>query len=567
MKRLGLLLSLVVIVSVFAGCAAPASQVVEKEVTKVVEQKVIETVVVAGTPQIIEKVITATPVPEAGPVPGGKFIYAMSFEPDSLDPHKSGDAFIVCQFIGASLVARHPDTGEYVPYLAESWTKSPDGLTYEFKLRKDVKFHDGTPLTAQDYAYTFMRAIDPATKSPTAGQTLVGLKSAEAVDDYTLRLNMAMPNSVLMDSLSNTCYLQPLPKAAVEKMGDDFGRNPVGAGPFKFKEWATGEKIVLERNPDFNWGPAFTHGGAPYIETVEFRIIPEYATRVAALESGDVDLADVETKDVKRIEDLGKYRVYKSISPGSGIHVEMNSTRPPFDDLRVRQALNYAVDRNAIVQAVSNGLGVPLYGPLTPSTLGYWPGAQYVGYQYDPAKAKALLTEAGYKPNASGIMEKDGKPLAFTLLTYGTQGKTGEILQQQFKDIGVQVTLQNVEYGVLFQTLAGGDFDLAIDVLGWPNAGVLFVMFHSSTIGLYNRSRVTSLDPAIGAMVVATTQEGFEKTTGDLQRTVVENAYMIPLYGPADTTVINNRVQGPLPVPVARWLYLYDAYLETGPQK
>jgi peptide/nickel transport system substrate-binding protein len=550
----------------FAGCAAPAPQVVEKEVTKVVEQKVIETVVVAGTPQVVEKVITATPAPATGPVPGGKFLYAMSFEPDSLDPHKSGDAFTVCQFIGASLVARHPETGEYVPYLAESWTKAPDGLTYEFKLRKDVKFHDGTPLTAQDYAYTFMRAIDPATKSPTAGQTLVGLKSAEAVDDYTLRLNMAMPNSVLMDSLSNTCYLQPLPKAAVEKMGDDFGRNPVGAGPFKFKEWATGEKIVLERNPDFNWGPAFTHGGAPYIETVEFRIIPEYATRVAALESGDVDLADVETKDVKRIEDLGKYRVYKSISPGSGIHVEMNSTRPPFDDLRVRQALNYAVDRNAIVQAVSNGLGVPLYGPLTPSTLGYWPGAEYVGYQYDPAKAKALLTEAGYKPNASGIMEKDGKPLAFTLLTYGTQGKTGEILQQQFKDIGVQVTLQNVEYGVLFQTLAGGDFDLAIDVLGWPNAGVLFVMFHSSTIGLYNRSRVTSLDPAIGAMVVATTQEGFEKTAGDLQRAVVENAYTVPLYGPADTTVINNRVQGPLPVPVARWLYLYDAYLETGPQ-
>jgi peptide/nickel transport system substrate-binding protein len=567
MKRLNLLLCLVVVITFFAGCAAPAPQVIEKEVTKVVEQKVVETVVVAGTPQVVEKVITATPAPKTGPVAGGKFTYAMSFEPDSLDAHKSGDAFTVCQFIGASLVARHPETSEYVPYLAESWTKSADGLTYEFKLRKDVKFHDGTPLTAKDYAFTFMRAIDPATKSPTAGQTLVGLKSAEAVDDYTLRLNMSMPNSVLIDSLSNTCYLQPLPQAAVEKMGDDFGRSPIGTGPFKFKEWVTGEKIVLERNPDFNWGPAFTHGSAPYIETLEFRIIPEYATRVAALESGDVDLADVETKDVKRIEDLGKYQVYKSISPGSGVHVEMNSTRPPFDELRVRQALNYAVDRKAIVQAVSNGLGVPLYGPLTPSTMGYWPGAEYVGYPYDPAKAKALLTEAGYKPNASGIMEKDGKSLSFTLLTYGTQGKTGEILQQQFKDIGVEVKLQNVEYGVLFQTLAGGDFDLAIDVLGWPNAGVLFVMFHSSTIGLYNRSRVTSLDPAIGAMVVATTQDGFEKAAGDLQRSVVENAYMVPLYGPADTTVINNRVQGPLSVPAARWLYLYDAYLETGPQK
>jgi peptide/nickel transport system substrate-binding protein len=565
MKRLSLLVAIVAVVMMLAiGCGAPTTpQVVEKQVTKVVEQKVVQTVIVAGTPQVI----TATPPPKTGPVAGGKFVFATSFEPTTLDAHKSGDVFVICQMYGASLITRAPGTDEFAPYLAESWTKSADGLTYEFKLRKDVKFHDGTPLTAKDYAFTFKRAMDPATKSPTAGQTLVNLKSAEAVDDYTLKLNMTMPNSVLLDSLSNACYLQPLPQAAVEKMGNDFGRKPIGVGPFKFKEWVTGQRIVLERNPDFKWGPKFTQGGAPYIETLEFRIVPEYATRLAALEAGDIDLTDIETKDAKRIQDSGKYTIFKNIAPGSGIHIEMNVTRAPFDDLKVRQALNYAVDRKAIAQTVTNGMGAPIYGPTTPSTMGYWAGAEYVGYPYDIAKAKALLGEAGYKPNASGILEKDGKPLTLTLLTYGATARTGEILQQQFKAVGIQINLQNVEYGTLFQTLAGGNFDLAIDELGWPNAGVLFVMYHSSTIGLYNRSRIKSLDNMIGAMVIATTQEGFEKTAGDLQRKIVEDALLIPLYGQAQITAINKRVQGPLYMPVSRWLYLWDAYMQTGSVK
>lgn len=565
MKRLNLVLCLVVLISTFAGCAAPTPQVIEKEVTKVVEQKVVETVVVAGTPQVVEKVITATPEPKTGPVPGGKLVYALTNEPDTLDVHKSGMLFIPCQLFGASLLARHPETGEIVPYLAESWTKAENGMSYEFKLRKDAKFHDGTPLTAQDYAYTFMRAIDPATKSPTAGQTLFGLKSAEAVDDYTLRLNMAMPNSVLVNSLTNTCYLQPLPKAAVEKMGDQFGRSPIGAGPYKVKEWVTGQRIVLERNPDYTWGPAFTHGGAPYIETIEFRIIPEYATQLAGFESGEIDFIVPELKDLKRLEEAGTYRLIKTGIAGSGVHLEMNATRPPFDDLRLRQAINYAVDRKGIAQAVTAGRAEPLYGPLTPATLGYWPGVEYIGYSYDVEKATALLTEAGYAPNASGIMENGGKPLALTLLFSMQHAKVAEILQQQLKAVGMDVKLQQLEYGVLFQTLSGGDFDLGIDQLGWPDAGVLFVMFHSSTIGGWNRARVKDLDPMVGAMVVATTQEGFDKTSGDLQRKIVEEALTAPLYAPVEYAALSQRIQGPFYSPVNRWLYLWDAYIETGP--
>ncbi|MBM4459712.1 MAG: hypothetical protein FJ011_18445 [Chloroflexi bacterium] len=571
MKHLSLFVCLVVVASMFAGCAAPTPQVVEKEVTKVVEkvveQKVVQTVVVAGTPQVVEKVITATPAPKTGPVAGGKLVYALTQEPDTLDVHKSGILFIPCQLFGASLLARNPETGEIVPYLAESWTKAENGMSYEFKLRKDVKFHDGTPLTAQDYAYTFMRAIDPATKSPTAGQTLVGLKSAEAVDNYTLRLNMSMPNSVLANSMTNNCYLQPIPKAAVEKMGDQFGRKPIGTGPFKVKEWVTGQRIVLERNPDFTWGPSFTHGGAPYIETIEFRIIPEYATQLAGFESGEIDFIVPDLKDLKRLEDAGKYRLVKTGIAGSGVHLEMNATRAPFDDVRLRKAVNYALDRKGIVQAVAAGRAAPLYGPLTPATVGYWPGAEYIGYQYDVAKAKAQLTEAGYAPNASGIMEKGGKPLALTLLFSVQHAKVAEIVQQQLKAVGIDAKLEQREYGVLYQTLSGGDFDLGIDQLGWPDAGVLFVMFHSSTIGGWNRARVKNLDGMVGAFVVSTTQEGFEKTTADLQRKIIEDALTAPIYAPVEYSALNKRIQGPFYAPVNRWLYLWDAYIQTGPVK
>jgi peptide/nickel transport system substrate-binding protein len=566
MKRISLLLCVVLLASLLAACGAtPEPQVVEKEVTKVVPQKVVETVIVAGTPQVVEKVITATPEPEMGPAVGGTLVYALRDEPDTLDVHKSGILFVPCQFFGASLVARDPETGELVPYLAESWTQSEDGLTYEFKLREDVKFHDGTPLTAQDYAYTFMRAIDPATQSPTAGQTLLGLANAEAVDDYTLRLTFSMPNAVLMDSLSNTCYLQPLPQAAVETMGDDFGRNPIGTGPFKFKEWVTGEKIVLERNPDFNWGPAFTHGGPPYIETLEFRIIPEYSTEIAGLESGDLDFAEVQTKDLQRIEDTGIAQMYAVGLGGSGLRIEMDSTRAPFDDVRVRQALNHAIDRQAIVQVVEGGAATPLNGPITPATYGYWPGEQYVGYAYDLAKAQALMAEAGYTPNADGVLEKDGKPLALRLAFSG-QTKLAEVLQQQFKALGVQVELQQMDYAVLTQTLSGNDWDMAIDQLGWPNAGVLYVMFSSQTIGGWNRSHTTSLDPLVFGMVLATSEEAFMKTAADLQRGILEGAYGAPIYAPIAHYALNNRIQGPVYTPASRWLYLWDAYIETGPQ-
>ncbi len=333
MKCVNILVVILMLASMLAACSTPEAEVIEKEVTRVVKETVVETVketvMIEGTPQTVEqqvtkvveveKIVTATPEPEAEPAVGGTLVIARSSDPDSLDWHKSGALSDICAFYSGSLIAKDPQTGEFRPYLAESWEVAEDGMWYEFKLREDVKFHDGTPLTAHDYAWSFNRAVDPKTKGVTAGASLTGFAGATAEDDYTLRFRMAWPNSILLHTLSDACYHGPMPQAAVERMGDDFARNPISVGPFKFKEMVTGEKVVLERNPDYTWGPEWTRGGPPYIETVEFRIIPEYSTQLAGLEAGEVDRIFVENKDLERILNSGEFQVFQAFRKGSGV--------------------------------------------------------------------------------------------------------------------------------------------------------------------------------------------------------------------------------------------------------
>jgi len=561
-----------------AACGGSEPQVVEKEVTRVVQETVIETVietvVVAGTPQTVEqqvtkvveveKIVTATPEPEQAPAVGGNLIQAVGFEVDTLDVHKSGRLWDICQYFGASLIAKDPQTGDYRPYLAESWEVAEDGMRYEFKLRQDVTFHNGAPLTAQDYAWSLNRAKDPKTQSPTAGPALNGLAIAEAADDYTLVLKMAWPNSVLMDTLSDPCYQQPLPQAYVEEMGDEFGRHPVGVGPFKFKEWVTGDKIVLERNPDYTWGPEWTHGGPPYIETLEFRTIPEYATQLAGLEAGEVDWITPEIKDLERLQNAGQYQIFELMQRGGGTHIAMNSTQAPFDDVRVRQAFNYAINKAPFVQVVELGHAEPLYGPLTPATAGYWPGAEYIGYPYDMDKALALMAEAGWTDSdGDGVLDKDGQPLTVDLKVTPYVAKHAEILQEQLKAFGAKVEIQQLEPGVHYETVGSGDFDMTIDTLGWPNFGILFAMLHSSMIGAWNRPRVTDLDEMIGAMTAAPNWEQALEAAIELQKEIIARAYYVPLYAGKSYIVLSDRVQGALYSSLTQLLYLQDAYIET----
>jgi peptide/nickel transport system substrate-binding protein len=374
-----------------------------------------------------------------------------------------------------------------------------------------------------------------------------------------------MPNSTLLTSLAFHNYPQPLEKAYVEEMGDDYGRHPIGVGPFRFKEWVTGEKIVLERNPDFNWGPAYAHAGPAYIETVEFRIIPEYATQLAGLEAGEIDYMYLEGKDLQRIEETDQFQVFSFLEFGAGQTLILNTIKPPLDDVRVREALAMAVDREVLVAVSAGGHAQPNYGPLTPNTVGYWPGVEYIAYTHDLNRAKALLEEAGFTYNGDGMAERDGLPLTLDLKTYALGVKDAEILQEQLKAVGVEVVIEQGEVATMNEALAKGEFDLTLRGFGWPDYGAMFAMFHPSMIGLFNYGSINDpeLTQDLEMAVVTTDQALLDQSLADAQRRIVEQAYTVPLYAVQNYFVMNSRVKDAAFWPFSARLLLFDAYIET----
>ncbi len=480
---------------------------------------------------------------------GGTFQFAISVEPDTFDPHKtsSGSAYEIMSTLGASLIYLSPE-GEFCPYLAESFQGSEDGLTWVFKLREDVTFHDGTPLTANDYAWTFNRALDPNTASPVSALLLGAVTSAEALDDYTLQINLAAPNFPLLYGLASIGYMQPLPKATFEAMGEEeFARNPVGVGPYVFKEWQTGERIITERNPDYNWRPACVAGEGPLdIETIEWRVIPEQAIVVAGLEAGEIDLGVVQPQDLQRFEEMGTLGFFEI--PGQGIMpaIGFNTSRAPFDDVRVRQAVNMAIDRELIVDIVFQGAAVPQQGPISSSVMGYWEGIEELGYPYDPEAARQLLVEAGYTLNADGIFEKDGQlfEIDFYTPSIDIYVKTSEVLQEQLRQIGIAATIKQMEVNLMYAQLAAGDYDAGLLVIGYGEADLMYLLYHSSMIGALNFSFYNN--PELDALLERTRTEidpaARQEVVNEVQKHIVENAVIAPIVTPVTYYAFNNRV-------------------------
>lgn len=485
-------------------------------------------------------------IPAHAQVSGGRMVIAINTEPTTFDAHLTTGAGSI-GLLGATLVARNPQTDELVPYLATRWTTSEDGLVWEFTLREDVVFHNGDPLTAEDYAWTFTRWLNPETASPSVA-AVSAIIAAEAPAPYTLRLTLAIPFAPLLDNLT-VAYAQPLNRRAVEEGGANYGVQPVGVGPFRFKEWIPGERFVFERNPDYNWAPDFVHQGAAYLDEIEYRFIPEYATLIAAIEAGEVDTSFGETinpRDVPLLQDLG-FTLVETYLGGMDPYVLMNVAAPPFDDLRVRQAFNMAVERQSIIQVVAGGSAIPQYGPISVSVAGYDPVVETAALPYDLDAARALLAEAGYADSdGDGIVEKDGQPFALTLLLTPNYATLAQVLQEQYRQLGVQLELQQGDLGTLFGAVVTGQYQLAIGFYTYNEADIMFIFYHSSSLGALNVSQVN--DPALDEILVRTRTAPDPATrqaaVTEAQLYIIEQAYTVPLYTPQLITPFSPRIQG-----------------------
>jgi len=440
-RKRTIFLTLSILVSlILSACATPTAEVIEKVVTQIVK----ETVVVEGTPlivekavtQIVEKVVTATPVPQR------ELVVALAADPPTLDPLADASSATVnsVKHIFSSLVERDPDDMSIVPELVESW-EIVDDTTYVFKLRKGLRFHNGEELTTSDVKFSFDRMLEPEFISMGKYvETLI--ESIEVIDEYTVQFNLLTPYAPFLARMP-TFHI--VPEDYINAVGsEEFARHPIGSGPYKLVERVHGDHITLEAFEDY-WG------GAPRIKRVVLKPIPESSTRVAALLAGEADIIqNVPPEDIPKLEQEEDVRVvtgddYRFYFYG------MNSANPPFDDVRIRQAVSYAIDWDSICELFEGyATRVPL--PALPNDWGYAEYAddlmQYT-YDYNPDRARELLAEAGFPDGFETTIE----------LGTGRYPKTEEVAQAasaQLAEVGIKAEVVVYEWGVFYTDIYNG---------------------------------------------------------------------------------------------------------------
>lgn len=383
----------------------------------------------------------------------GTIIVAMAQAPVSLDPadHRTRESETVIRNMFDGLVTRDTRSGVHLE-LAEAmnWL---DGQTLEVKLRQGVKFHNGQEMTADDVVFTFERIInenaieypEPHT-SPRKG-LIAPLESVEKLDDYTVKFNF---NGVWPPAMQLLVHQQIVPKAYLEEVGTKgFIEKPIGTGPFKFVEGQLDDKIVLERFDDY-WGgaPDLAPVGPACVERAIFRVIPEASTRVAALLAGEVDIIAAVPPELVNTLDLTPGVEVKTAAGTEPQWLQLNVSHPLFADQQVRQALNYAVDKDLIVEAIYGGRAVPLPGPLSP--FNNFVNKNLQPYPYDPDTALSMLAEAGWTDsNGDGILDKDGQPFAFTIDTLEPWRPLAEGVAGMLREIGLDAGVRFWEYSVV----------------------------------------------------------------------------------------------------------------------
>ena len=381
---------------------------------------------------------------------GGTFVLGLVAEPTSLDPAQLTDinSMRILSSIYDTLVQFDENGFDLKPGLATKWTVSPDGLTYTFTLRQGVKFHDGTAFNAAAVKFNFDRMLDPKNEYADTGPFPFGgfyygsIKETKVVDDSTVQLILSQPYSPLLNSLTLNQGRIVSPDA-VKKYRKDFAQHPTGTGPFVFSEWQHGVRVVVTRNDSY-WG------GAPLLDKIVFRPIPDEQTRYTELKSGNADaIVDVPPDNVAQVKSDSKLTYIEQ--PGPHIWwVTLNMQKPPFNKLEARQAMLYAINRDAIAKDILKGTGTVANGPIPPSIK--WAYTDDVTkYTYDPEKAKQLLASAGY---ASGLK------LTFWIPESGSGMQSPKsmatAIQGDLAKIGVTVDIKTFEWGAYLNKYGAG---------------------------------------------------------------------------------------------------------------
>ncbi|MFO7321922.1 MAG: ABC transporter substrate-binding protein [Chloroflexota bacterium] len=461
---------------------------------------------------------------------------------DTLDPNVTtfSSVGIIMMQVFNPLVYQDP-LGTFHPGLATAWEINEDATEYTFTLREGVTFHDGTPFNAEAVKFTFDRIADPETVSQLGISLLGPYQETEVIDDYTVVVRFSSPYAPFLNSVS-TPYLAPTSPTAVETLGDDYGvTSVVGTGPFRLESYVPNSEVVLTRYEDYNWGSEelFGMSGPANFERIVFRIIQEPATRLAALESGEVQfIDDVPELDVARLQEDPNFEVIQIEQPGHGYSLMMNVEREPTSELAVRRAIAHAINKEGLIEVVFNGYGTPGCSALTKVMFGYDPATcDYL--LYDPELSRSILEEAGWvDSDGDGIRERDGQPLQIqhwyradsplnvALATY---------MQAELAQVGIEMVLNGASQSGYFDAVRAGEHNTQGWWDTWTDPDGMRVLFHSSNAdGGTNRNRYRSeqMDELLAAAASTANPDERAELYAQVQKLAADDAVMVYLVDP-----------------------------------
>lgn len=473
---------------------------------------------------------------------GGELAIGLDNNVDTLDANTTTFSSVgtIMGHVYDPLVRQSP-LGTFLPGLATSWSVNEDATEYTFTLRDDVTFHDGTPFNAEAVQYTFDRIVNPDTGAQTAFSLIGPYEETVIVDEYTVTIRFSSPFAPFLDSAS-TPYLGMTSASAVESLGEDYGlTSVVSTGPYMVESYIPDSEVVLVRNPDYNWGSeeVFGQSGVGNFDQITFKILIEPATRLAALESGEVDfITEVPELDIERLQDDDSINIVQIEQPGHGWSLMFNAENPPTDELAVRQAIAHAINKQVIIDIVFNGFGTPGCSPLTKVMFAYTDVSCQL-LPYDPEGAMAILEAAGWvDSDGDGVRERDGEDLVIE--HHGRDvplfRAMDVVIQADLAAVGIQMNLNLADAAGYFDAVRAGEHNTQHwwDTFTDPD-GVMRTLFHSSNAdGGTNRNRYVNeeMDQLIDAAAASADPEVRAALYAQIQQKVADEVIMVFINDP-----------------------------------
>jgi len=504
--------------------------------------------------------------------PGGELLVAFdgaAVATFALDPQNSGFAphNRVMRSIFDNLTHLLPDQS-VGPWLAESWTVSDDLKTFEFKLRRGVRFHDGTPFDAAALKANFER-LALASNALTSRTSLGPYQSSEVLADDRLRVSLAQPFAPFLRNLSMT-KLSIVSPTAVAKYGQVFAQNPVGTGPFRFAGLLPGTEIRLERNPEYAWGPpTAAHSGPAHIDKLTFKNVPEESTRVSVLQGGQVHAADlIPAQNLADLKQDPRFTVLEKELLNTNYSLALNVGRAPWDDEEIRLAVKLSLDIDSIVRVIYLGTFPRAWSPLSPSMFGSAEKDLANSWRSDPARAIAILNRKGWKPGADGVREKEGKRLTIKFVdSQGNREKRLDVVQlvrRQLAAVGIALSIDSQPAGVTSSKLATNEFDLYGGASFHGDPDILRQSYDPSARTVNSGNKIVDtelidwLTRAAGEHDDAKRKELYRL----VQRKIIDKSYSIPIYVLLYNLGVSKRAHG-IGIDAHGFPEFYDAWLDA----